>query len=51
VAAGVRGAALYDALIGATAAEHGARVLSADRRAQATYEALDVEVSLLDAGA
>jgi predicted nucleic acid-binding protein len=49
VSAGVRGGALYDALIAATAAEHGARILSADVRAQATYEALGVQVTALEA--
>jgi predicted nucleic acid-binding protein len=41
---GIRGGALYDALIGATAAHHGYRLLSADRRAASTYAALNVDV-------
>jgi toxin FitB len=45
VSAGLRGGALYDALIAATAAHHGARLLSADRRARRTYEALGADVS------
>lgn len=49
VAAGVRGGALYDALIAATAGGHGAKMLSADRRALATYHAMGVEVLFLDA--
>jgi predicted nucleic acid-binding protein len=49
ITAGVRGGALYDALIAATAAAHGATVLSADRRALKTYQVMDVEVRLLEA--
>ncbi len=48
VAAGVRGGALYDALIAATAAMHGAQVLSADRRALAAYSAMSVDVRFVD---
>lgn len=48
VAAGVRGGALYDALIAATAAAHDAAVLSADRRALATYRAMGIEVRFVD---
>jgi predicted nucleic acid-binding protein len=48
VAAGVRGGALYDALIAATAAAHDAEVLSADRRALETYRAMGVDVRLVD---
>lgn len=44
VAAGLRGGALYDALIAATAGRHDVAVLSADRRARTTYEAMGVEV-------
>ena len=49
VGAGVRGGALYDALIAATAAHHDATIVSADRRALPTYRAMSVEVSLLEA--
>lgn len=42
--AGVSGGAVYDALVGATAAEHQVPLLSRDRRAIGTYRALDVEV-------
>lgn len=49
VAAGVRGGALYDALIAATAARSGARLLTADARARTTYEAVGVETELLAA--
>jgi predicted nucleic acid-binding protein len=48
VDAGLRGGALYDALIAATAREHGATLLSADRRAREAYEAIGVEVSYLE---
>lgn len=45
VAAGLRGGALYDALIAATAAHHGVPLLSADRRARRTYDALGADVT------
>jgi predicted nucleic acid-binding protein len=45
---GIRGGALYDALIAATAAHHDHTLLSADRRAGPVYEALGVEVVYLD---
>ncbi|MGD1057286.1 MAG: PIN domain-containing protein [Solirubrobacteraceae bacterium] len=48
VAAGVRGGALYDALIAATATRHGAELLSADSRARATYDAMGANVRYLD---
>jgi predicted nucleic acid-binding protein len=48
VAAGIRGGALYDALIAATAAGQDAEVLSADRRALATYRAMGVQVRFVD---
>jgi predicted nucleic acid-binding protein len=41
---GIRGGALYDALIGATASHHGHTLVSADRRAEPVYSALGVEV-------
>lgn len=41
---GVRGGALYDALVGATAAHHRGTLLTADRRAAPTYRALGVTV-------
>lgn len=40
VDAGIRGGALYDALVAVTAVAHGATVLTADRRAIATYDAV-----------
>jgi predicted nucleic acid-binding protein len=48
VDAGLRGGALYDALIAATAREHGAKLLSADRRAREAYEVIGVDVSYID---
>lgn len=48
VDAGLRGGALYDALIAATAREHGATLLSADRRARDAYEAIGVDVSYIE---
>lgn len=48
VDAGLRGGALYDALIAATARKHGATLLSADRRAREAYEAIGVEVSYIE---
>ena len=49
VAAGLRGGALYDALIAATAAHHRLQLLSADRRARRTYEALNADVRYVGA--
>jgi predicted nucleic acid-binding protein len=48
VEAGVRGGALYDALIAATAAEHDAEILSADRRALATYRAMGAAARFIE---
>jgi len=42
--AGVSGGSVYDALVGATAAEHRVRLLTRDLRALATYRALDVDL-------
>jgi len=44
---GVAGGSVYDALVGATAAEHGLPLASRDRRALETYRALEVEVEFL----
>jgi predicted nucleic acid-binding protein len=44
VAGSVTGGAMYDALIAWTALAHGASLASCDRRAAATYRALDAEV-------
>lgn len=48
VAEGLSGGALYDALIAATAREHGARLISADRRARDAYEAMGVDVAYVE---
>lgn len=45
--AGLAGGAIYDALVGATAKRAGATLLTRDRRALATYEALGVRHELL----
>jgi predicted nucleic acid-binding protein len=45
--AGVAGGAVYDALVGAAAVEHGLRLATRDRRAVETYRALEVNVELL----
>ena len=44
---GIAGGAVYDALIGAAAAEHGTTLVTRDRRALETYRALEVEVEFL----
>ena len=41
---GIAGGKVYDALVGATAAEHGLTLVSRDRRALETYRALEVQV-------
>ena len=46
-AAGVAGGAVYDALVGAAAREHGVALATRDRRAIDTYRALDVRLELL----
>jgi predicted nucleic acid-binding protein len=48
--AGVRGGALYDALIAATAAAHGATLITADRRASVSYEAMGAAFTLVHQG-
>jgi predicted nucleic acid-binding protein len=47
VGGGIRGGALYDALIGSTARRHGATLISADRRAAPAYRAAGVDVRLI----
>jgi predicted nucleic acid-binding protein len=47
---GVRGGALYDALIAATAAHHKHTLVSADRRAAPAYAAIAVDVIYLGSG-
>lgn len=43
-AAGIRGGAIYDAVVAMTAKHHGATLLSLDVRAQAVYASLNVDV-------
>ena len=43
----IAGGAVYDALVATAAAHHGYRLLSCDRRAEAVYERLGVEVVYL----
>jgi predicted nucleic acid-binding protein len=45
--AGIAGGAVYDALVGAAAREHGIMLATRDRRALETYRALDVRLELL----
>ncbi len=45
---GIAGGAVYDALVGATAAEHAITLATRDRRAADTYRALDVDFELID---
>jgi predicted nucleic acid-binding protein len=45
---GVSGGAVYDALVGATAAECGVPLVTRDRRALGTYRALDVDVVIVE---
>lgn len=49
-AVGIVGGATYDALIGATAREAGATLVTRDRRAAATYAQLGVDWELLAEG-
>jgi predicted nucleic acid-binding protein len=44
---GIAGGAVYDALVGATARAHALPLLSRDRRACPTYDALGVEVHII----
>ncbi len=44
---GIAGGSVYDALVGAAAAEHGITLASRDRRALDTYRALNVRVELV----
>jgi predicted nucleic acid-binding protein len=47
-AADIVGGAAYDALIGVTARAHGARLVTADRRAATTYQRLGVDLEIVD---
>ncbi|RHW25996.1 hypothetical protein D0Z08_16850 [Nocardioides immobilis] len=44
---GIGGGAVYDALVAATAAEHGMVLLSRDRRARSTYDAIGVRYQIV----
>ncbi len=44
---GIAGGAVYDALVGATASEHGLTLATRDRRTLETYRALDVNVEVV----
>ena len=45
--AGIAGGAAYDGLVALTAAEHGAELVTRDRRAAVTYDSLSVPYRLL----
>lgn len=45
--AGVMGGAVYDGLVGLTAAEHGLTLITRDRRARRTYDALGIAFTAL----
>lgn len=47
-AAGVAGGASYDALVALTAHDHGSKLLTRDRRAQATYESLNIAFKIIE---
>lgn len=40
--------AVYDALVGRAAASHGATLLTRDRRAERTYQVLDLRSEFID---
>ena len=44
---GIAGGAVYDALVGAAAAEHAITLATRDRRAAETYRALDIDFELI----
>ncbi len=46
-ALGIAGGAVYDALVGASAREHGLTLATRDQRALETYRALDVRLELI----
>lgn len=46
-AAGLGGGAVYDAIVGATAREHNALLLTLDRKAQRTYAAVGAQYEVL----
>ncbi|MGH9167982.1 MAG: type II toxin-antitoxin system VapC family toxin, partial [Acidimicrobiia bacterium] len=48
VAADIQGGAVYDGLVGLTAAEAGARLMTRDRRAAGSYRKLDLDFKLME---
>lgn len=44
---GVSGGAVYDGLVGATAAAHGLTLVTRDRRARRTYDAIGIDYAAL----
>ena len=44
---GTSGGAIYDALVGAAARQHGRLLVSADARARALYDAMDVATEII----
>ena len=44
---GIAGGAVYDALVGAAARQHGMPLMSRDRRAIGVYEALGIQVTIV----
>lgn len=44
---GISGGAVYDALVGAAARQHGRPLLTGDARARSVYEALGVELEVI----
>lgn len=44
---GVSGGAVYDALVGAAARQHGRLLVTGDARARSVYQALDVEIQVI----
>jgi len=44
----ISGGAVYDALVGAAARQHGRPLASRDTRARAVYEALDVQIEAIE---
>jgi len=45
---GIAGGAVYDALVGSAARQHRRRLISADERARRVYDALGVDVRMLE---
>jgi predicted nucleic acid-binding protein len=45
---GIAGGAVYDALVGAAAVEHGVPLMTRDRRAADTYRRISIKFVLVD---